>query len=111
MAGRGSKSEAKKSKLAQLRSRLVRQKADLRRVNLTLTELGPGQTPGESSETTRRREALRRHRARLLFAIERTERSIQGWSGPSSRRTVVQGPKSGVTSLVQGGAPGLGRRA
>lgn len=110
MASKGSKSEAKKSRRAELRARLATQKADLRRVNLKLGKLGPDHADSQTPETIREREALRRHRTRLLFAIERTEMSVER-AGASGRRTVIQGPKSGVTSVVQGGAPGLGRRA
>lgn len=110
MAGNGSNSEAKKSRRAELRARLTTQKADLRRVNARLGQLGPDHADSQSQETLREREALRRHRTRLLFAIERTEASVER-AGAGGRRTAIRGPKSGVTSVVQGGAPGLGRRA
>lgn len=110
MATKRAKSEAKKTRRAELRARLTKQKSDLRAVNRKLEALGPEQSGDQAPESMRQREALRRHRTRLLFAIERTEAAVQR-SGASGRRTVVQGPKSGITSIVQGGAPGLGRRA
>lgn len=60
----------------------------------------------------REREALRRRRLALLVEIEKLDRWIEVQKRPlKGGKRIVQGPKSGVRAVFQGGSPGSGKRA
>lgn len=95
---------------AELRARLPQLEAQIREVNKLLRELEP-ESVAHEPENFRWLEAQSRQSTRMPFAVEKAEAAIERTYNDTGGRRVVQGPKSGVTSVVQGRAPGLGRRA
>ena len=82
-----------------------------RRLNKQLRELQAELAKAQRSpmRDDRRVEALRRRRLALMLDIDRTQRRLEKAKMRSGKR-VVQGPKGGVRTVLQGGSPGLGKR-
>jgi hypothetical protein len=100
------------SRRAELHARRTRLTSELRAVSRQLGRLDPEPGTVEAAAAIREREALRRKRMRLLLAVDRVNAAIERAKPlPGHGKRVVQGPRQGVTSVVQGGSPGLGRRA
>ena len=95
---------------AEMRQRVKRLRHQLQGINKVLNRLGPEAGEGEDPALIRRREALRRRRIQLLLEVDRVQSGLARQTSQKGKR-VVQGPRSGVRSIVQGGAPGLGKRA
>ena len=104
------KLSARQSERAKLQERLAFLKRELGRVKRQLGRLDASPAVIAQVDRIRRTEALRRKRLRLLLEIDRVESRLRNLPGRGGGR-VVQGPKSGITSIVQGGSPGLGRRS
>jgi hypothetical protein len=98
-----------KAEIERRRNRLIARLAD---VNAQLVSLGT-ERKGEMPSHSRLRESRRKQRMALLLSLEKLDRAAERI--PRFRyatgRTVVQGPRSGITRVVSGGSPGLGRRS
>lgn len=81
------------------RARLERHRLALRETDRQIKRLVAADNL--TIEERRRLEALRRNRLSVQLRIEKE----------SKAKRVVQGPKGGVRTIVQGGSPGLGKRA
>ena len=108
----GQNRRARLSQCALLEEKLKKLKSQLNALRGELRNVPPEDAARpEPAEVIRRRESLRRKRTGLLLEIDETTAALDRAKRPLGGKRVVQGPKDGVRSVVQGGAPGLGRRS
>lgn len=109
---RRSNGRPRSSRRADLEAKLKRLNADLKDIVDQLESAPPEDaTRRQSADAIRRRESLRRRRVSLMMDIDMTRDSLHRAKQPAGGgERVVQGPKGGVYSVIQGGSPGLGKR-
>ena len=96
------------SRCAELKAEADLLKLSVQAVEFDLGRLGK-QKIGQPPDVLQMREALRRKKASLLIDFDNLIRSVSQQS--SNNRRIVQGPKSGVRFVAQGGSLGSGKRA